>query len=154
MLLMCLLLGVSVIPVLIRDVLHSARKIWRNFLSRSQNESLHTETHTHTPFLDLNPLLQAIPRSTPIQFSRAQPPLRFSWPSPQLLPTVPRHIRGAPCCLPPACGAFPGSLNSGPCCHPKVSFLIETCLFSLLFPQPQSANYQDSFTNASRPMLS
>ena len=86
MLLMYLLLGVSVIPVLIRDVLHSARKIWRNFLSRSQNESLYTETHTHTPFLDLNPLLQAIPESTPIQFSRAQPPLRFSWPSPPAPP--------------------------------------------------------------------
>ena len=53
---------------------------------RSQNESLYTETHTHTPFLDLNPLLQAIPESTPIQFSRAQPPLRFSWPSPPAPP--------------------------------------------------------------------
>ena len=45
-----------------------------------------TLRHTHTPFLDPNPLLQAIPRSTPIQFSRAQPPLRFSWPSPPVPP--------------------------------------------------------------------
>lgn len=91
---MCLLLGVSVIPVLIRDVLHSARKIWRNFLSRSQNESLYTDTRTHTPFLDLNPLLQAVPRSTPIQFSRVQPPLRFSWPSPPAPPQCPQTHRG------------------------------------------------------------